>query len=448
MLGGSLLRPMFVFALPLIATGILQQSFNSVDVAVLGRFVGSHALAAVGSCGPVVGLIINLFMGLAVGVNVVVANFIGQGKADNVRKAIGASWTLALASGVLLLVIGESMCRPLLELLGTPENVIDDAERYMRIFVCGLPFMMLYNFGASILRSVGDTRSPFYSLVASGIINVLLNLLFVIKFDMGVAGVAWATVISNFVSAGIIIVILLRDNSDIRLVISEVRPNFPQMRKIIGIGAPAGIQGAVFALSNMLILSGINSFGANATAGSAAAINYEFYCYFVISAFAQTALAFMSQNYGAGNFDRIRRIFRYALLMSVTLTFILNVVIVWQRGFFLSIFTTDPATLVYARERVACVLMFQWIACYYEIAAAAMRALGRSMTPTLIVIFGTCVLRVLWVLIILPRIGGEFYQLMTVYPVSWIVTDIIMGIAYKKVARRQLSEATQAGVQN
>lgn len=440
MLSGPLLKPMVLFALPLIATGVLQQSFNSVDVAVLGRFVGSHALAAVGSTGPVVGLIVNLFVGLAVGVNVVIANYIGQGNREGVRKAVGASGILAIASGLLMLALGEIICRPLLELLGTPELVIDDAETYMRIFVCGLPPMMIYNFSAAILRSVGDTRTPFFSLVAAGILNVLLNLLFVIVFHMGVAGVALATVISNCLNALILVIVLSRRDGDIHLDIRKLRPNRTQMKKIINIGLPAGLQGAVFAMSNALILSSINSFGANATAGSAAAINYEFYCYFIISAFAQTAVAFISQNYGAGNYDRIRRIFRLALILGFGTGFVLNMLIAWQKDFFLEVFTDDAAALVYGRTRILCVLMFQFIATYYEVAASAMRGMGRSMTPTVIVICGTCVLRVLWVLIY-PVFGGEFRQLMLVYPASWILTDIMMWLAYRRVAKKVMPVA-------
>lgn len=434
MLTGPLLKPMVMFALPLIATGVLQQSFNSVDVAVLGRFVGSHALAAVGSTGPVVGLIVNLFVGLAVGVNVVIANYIGQANGEGIRKAMGASSVLAIASGLLMLALGEAICRPLLELLGTPELVIDDAETYMRIFVCGLPPMMIYNFAAAVLRSVGDTRTPFYSLVAAGVLNVVLNLLFVIVFHMGVAGVAWATVISNVLNALILVTVLRHRNGDIHLDFRAMKPNWPQMKKIIGIGLPAGLQGAVFAMSNALILSSINSFGANATAGSAAAINYEFYCYFIISAFAQTAVAFISQNYGAGNYDRIRRIFRLALILGVGSGFVLNMLITWQKDFFLEVFTDDAAALVFGRTRIVCVLMFQFIATYYEVAASAMRGMGRSMTPTVIVICGTCVLRVLWVMVY-PLFGGQFWQLMFVYPASWLLTDVMMWLAYRHVVR-------------
>lgn len=441
MLSGPLLSRMLLFALPLIASGVLQQSFNSVDVAVVGHFSGRHALAAVGSTGPVIGLLINLFLGISVGVNVVIANFIGQGNSSGVRRAVSASAILALVCGVLMLIIGESMARPVLELTGTPEEVLDSAVSYMRIFVLGLPFLVIYNFGSAILRSVGDTRRPFYSLIAAGIVNVILNLVFVIGLGMGVEGVAWGTVISNIVNAGIIFAILVREKSDIRLEVRQIRREPEQMKKIAAIGVPAGLQGAVFALSNTFILSSINSFGADATAGSAAAINYEFYCYFPIAAIGQTAVAFISQNYGAGNVERIRRVFRLSFMLAFVISLVLNVTVAWKANFFLSVFTSDPAVLVYADVRIWTVLLFQFIASYYEIAGSAMRGLGYSMTPTLIVICGTCVLRLLWVFLF-PYLGGDFRELLAVYPVSWLLTDICMFIAYRRVSRRAFAKAT------
>ena len=435
MLRGPLARPMMMFALPLIASGVLQQSFNSVDVAVVGRFAGSEALAAVGSNGPVIGLLINMFIGLSVGVNVVIANYIGQRNARGVRAAVSAAAVLAIASGVLMVAVALAIARPILEALDTPETVLDQAVSYLRIFALGMPFMIIYNFGSAILRSVGDTRRPFYSLVAAGVVNVILNLVFVIGFGMGVEGVAWATVISNIVNSAIVTTLLAREKSDIRLDLSALRPNWQQMRKIASVGIPAGLQSTVFSISNVFILSAINSFGATAAAGSAAAINYELYCYFVINAFGQTAVAFTSQNYGAGQINRCRRIFHLSLLYSVSTSLFLNILIAWQSGFFLSAFTSDPDVLFFAAERVATVLLFQAIACYYEMAGSSMRGLGHSMTPALITIFGTCVLRLRWVGFF-PA-GASFAQLLAVYPVSWTLTDLMMMAAYARI-RRQL----------
>ncbi len=319
MLSGPLAMPMLAFALPLIASGVLQQSFNSVDVAVVGRFAGSDALAAVGSNGPVIGLLINMFIGLSVGVNVVIANYIGQRNSRGVRAAVSASAVLAIVSGVLMLAVSQLVARPILEALDTPESCLDQAVLYLRIYAVGMPFMIVYNFGSAVLRSVGDTRRPFYSLVASGVVNVCLNLVLVIGFGMGVDGVAWATVISNVVNAAIITMLLVREKGDIRLDFSSIRPHGSQLRKICAVGIPAGLQSTVFSISNVFILSAINSFGATAAAGSAAAINYEMYCYFVINAFGQTAVAFTSQNYGAGQLDRCRRVLRISMFAAPAL---------------------------------------------------------------------------------------------------------------------------------
>ncbi len=434
MLCGPLARPMLMFALPLIASGMLQQSFNSIDVAVVGRFAGSDALAAVGSNGPVVGLLVNMFLGLSVGVNVVIANYIGQNNSREVRNAVSASAVLALISGFFMVLISEFAARPILEFLDTPPQVLDQAVTYLRIFAVGMPFMLIYNFGAAILRSVGDTRRPFYSLVVAGCINVLLNLVFVIGFDMGVAGVAWATVISNVVNAAFVTLWLMREQSDIRLDLSALRPNWSQMAKIASVGLPAGLQSTVFSISNVFILSAINSFGAIAAAGSAAAINYEMYCYFVINSFGQTVVAFVSQNFGAGQLDRCRRAFRIGLVYCVIATAALNIFITWQRDFFLAAFTTDADVLFFAGERVATVLLFQFVACYYEIAGSTLRGLGYSMTPALITIFGTCVMRLIWVGVF-PD-DGTFAQLLAIYPLSWVLTDLIMLFAFARVRRK------------
>ncbi len=433
MLSGAMARPMIMFALPLIASGVLQQSFNSVDVAVVGRFAGSDALAAVGSNGPVIGLLINLFIGLSVGVNVVIANNIGQRNPRGVRAAVSASAVMALVGGLLLTVLALSVARPILEVLGTPSSCLEQAVDYLRIYALGMPFLIIYNFGAAILRSVGDTRRPFYSLIVSGFVNLGVNLVLVIGFDMGVKGVAWGTVMANVVNTVMIVRWLVLEDSDIRLDLSNLRPNFAQMKKIAQVGVPAGIQSTVFSISNVFILSAINSFGAIAAAGSAAAINYEFYCYFVISAFAQTAVAFISQNFGAGQLDRCRRARRLCLIYSTVSSGALNVLIMWNSGLFLTPFTTDPEVLAFGAERIVSVLLFQWIACYYEITGSAMRGMGHSMTPALITIFGTCVLRLLWVGFF-PA-DGTFGQLLTVYPASWFLTDVIMMVAFVRIRR-------------
>lgn len=436
MLNGSLLGPMVSFAVPLVASGVLQQSFNSVDVAIAGRFAGSNALAAVGSNGPIIGLFINLFLGLSVGANVVIANYVGRRNSHGIVAATGSALFLAIACGLLMMTLTLTLAEPLLRVLDTPTEVLPLAVEYLRIFAIGMPFMLLYNFGSAILRSVGDTRRPFYILVVAGCINVLLNCIFVIGMGMGVAGVAWGTVISNIVNAGATVWLMMHERSEVRLIWHEVRPRRTETLKIAGIGLPTGLQSMVFSMSNVFILGAINTFGAKASAGSAAALIYETYCYFVIVAFAQTATAFVSQNFGAGQYDRCRKILKLSIIMSVTASIILDLGLCFWRDTVLFPFTADADVMYFAGQRMLTVLAFQFIACYYEMAGATMRGLNHSMTPALITIFGTCVLRLLWIAFLPSQ--ATFAQLLTVYPVSWILTNTMMFLAMKKVIKQEL----------
>ena len=429
----KLTRNLILFALPIMASGIVQQSFNAIDVAVVGRFVGSSAVAAVGTNGPVISLIVNLFIGIAIGSNVIIANYIGQRNDRGVQRAVSTSCLLALLSGIFLLAVGLTVADPVMNALSTPADIIDDAVLYLRIFALGFPAMMVYNFISAILRSVGDTRRPFYWLCAGGLLNIGLNLLFVIGLKMGVEGVAIATVASNYLSAAGVTYILMRESEPLRLDLSKMHLHPVELRKILRIGLPAGVQGMVFALSNSFIQSGVNSFGREAMAGSAAAINFELYCYYVISSFAQAATAFISQNFGAGQRDNVRYVFYRCMALSVVSCLALNVCFTLFRTDVLHLFITDTQAVKFGAIRMEYVLLFQFIACSYEIAGASMRALGYSMTPTVIVIIGTCLLRVLWV-----SAGpyAEFRDLLLVYPLSWVITGSSVLIAYFIIARK------------
>lgn len=443
MLHGSIFRKLLLFALPLIASGILQQSFNSVDVAVVGQFASSQALAAVGSNGLVISLIINLFIGISVGANVVIAHYIGRKDEQGIQNAISTTAVIAATSGIFLLITGLVIAKPLLEALDTPEDVMDLAVLYLRIFSLGMPFMMIYNFGAAILRSMGDTKRPFYSLVIAGVINVGLNLLLVIGFKMSVAGVAIATVASNIVNAAIIICFLTHEKGIFRLKLKKLSVSKPELRKILQIGVPAGIQGMVFSISNVFVLATINSFGSAAVAGSSAALNYEYYCYFVVSAFAQAAVAFISQNYGAGKIERCKNIFRQSMLLGLLGCAFLNLLIVWQKEFFIGFFTSEPDIVRYAAIRMEYVLLFQFMASSYEISGAALWGLGYSMTPTVLTIFGTCLLRLVWIFVVVPM-SRSYETLLTVYPISWVITGIAVCTAYAIIRRKAFSlPATQ-----
>lgn len=434
-----LLRNIIYFALPLMASGIVQQSFNSVDVAVVGRYVGADALAAVGSNGPVIGLIVNLFIGIAVGANVVIATYIGQRNKDNVQRAVATTALLALVTGAFLLILGQLVARPILSAIDTPPQILDLAAEYLRIYAYGFPSMLVYNFGSAILRSVGDTKRPFYWLVAGGVVNVVLDLSFVTGFDMGVAGVAAATSIANTVSAAGIAMTLIRRKDEIHLDPRKIRAYGPQTRKILSIGLPAGLQGMVFSLSNVFILSAINSFGPTAMAGSAAALNFEMYSYFVLSAFVQAGVAFISQNYGAGNYAMCKSVYRRCLFLAMGTCATVNMLIVIFSEPCLNIFTSDASVIAVAQERIYTVLAFQWLAAIYEVSSGALRALGYSMLPTILIILGTCVVRVGWVML---APFESFIGLLRVYPITWVITATAVFTAWLFIARRHLTSGT------
>ena len=435
MLSGSLFRKIMLFAMPLIASGVLQQSFNAIDIAIIGRFSTHQALAAVGSNGPVINILINLFIGISIGANVVISNYIGRKNNEGIRKSISTVSGIALISGIFLLFLGFFMARPILELMNTPADVIELATKYLKIYFLGMPFMMIYNFGAAIMRSMGDTKRPFYSLVIAGIANTLLNLLLVIKFGMDVEGVAIATVVANFINAAFIVYWLRRESEPFTLIVSKMRINYGEMRKMLQIGIPAGLQGMVFSVANTFIQSAINNYGSDAIAGSSAALNYEVYCYFIMTAFCQAAVAFISQNYGAGLYDRCRRIFRLCMLMSIVCCGAANIIIAFNAEFFIGIFSTNPEVIAYGTTRIHCILLLQFLASSYEISGSALRGLGYSMTPTILTIFGTCVLRLIWIYTVCSD-NNNFEMLLYIYPITWIITGSAVYIAYRRISKR------------
>lgn len=436
MLHGPLLKKILLFALPLAASSTLQQLFNATDVAVVGRFAGSEAMAAVGSNGPVINLIVNIFVGLAVGANVVIANYIGQQRMDRVKAAVSTTVVTALAGGVLVAIVGIFVSRPLLEIMGAPDNVIDLAALYLKIYFAGMPFIMMYNFCASILRSKGDSVKPLVCLVISGVINVGLNLFLVAVMKLGVVGVATATVTANAVSCTMILYFLAHEEEAFRVTLKSLKMHKEQLLRIARIGVPAGIQGMVFSLSNVIIQSSINSFGSDCIAGSAAAINFEYFSYFVINAFSQAAVTFTGQNFGAGNMKRCREVCRKCLIVSTLATLVINIAFYTGRTFLVGLFTEEPAVMEWAYIRMAHILLFQFIANSYEITGSAMRGLGHSLVPAILTIFGSCVLRILWIFTVC-KVYTSFETLVNIYPISWIVTGTAVITAYFIVRRKE-----------
>lgn len=432
---GGMVRKILLFALPLAASSIIQQLYNSIDVAVVGRFASSEALAAVGSNGALINLLINIFIGLSVGANVLIAHHIGQRNHGAIKQAISTSMVVAVLSGVLVMFVGIALARPILEMMDTPHDVIDLSTLYLRIYFLGMPFLMVYNFGAAVLRGMGDTRRPLYCLLVSGVVNTVLNLILVIGFDMSVAGVAIGTVVSFIVNAVWVIVLLLREAEPFSLRTCRFRVYRSEIVRMMKIGVPAGVQGMVFSIANIFIQTAINRCGADAVAGSAAALNFEYYCYFVINSFTTAATTFVGQNYGAGNIERCRRAWRLCMVMSVAACAACNIGFWWQEDFFLSLFSTDANVMDYGFRRMETVLVWQWVACSYEISGGALRGLGHSAVPALLTVFGTCLLRLVWIYTIYP-LYPTFETLMMVFPVSWAITGIMVVVAYLLVLRR------------
>lgn len=437
MLNGPLTGKILRVALPMAAMSILQQFFNAADVAVVGRFASKDAIAAVGANTSIINMFITLFTGLATGGNVAIATLIGKKRKDELSDALQTVYTLSLISGLIILILGEVFARSLLELIGTPDNIIDSALLYLRIYIFAMVFGIVYNFMSAILRSRGDTKRPMYCLIASGVINVLLNLLFVIVFRMDVAGVALATLIANIFCALATIVLLMREEPPMKLAVGKFMLVKRPLLFTLRIGLPAGIQGLLFSVSNVLIQSGINSFGSDCIAGNTAALNFEFIAYFVINAFAQTTTTFVSQNYGAGKKDRCRRSTRICLLMGVSMCLLVSGIFFLGAGMWLSLFTTEAGVLAFAFIRMRLVVMMEPLTGLYEIPSSALRGYGIAMPPTIITIIGSCVLRVVWMCTIF-RTFNSYGALIIVYPVSWILISVVMGIYYLKTTRKRV----------
>lgn len=435
MLHGPLLGKIVMFALPYAATGILQQLFNSVNVFVVGRFDSSHAMAAVGATTFLINLIINLFLGVSVGANAVIANNIGRRDLQAVHRAVSTTVALSLIGGAILLVVGLLVATPLLRLLGTPADVIHDSALYLNICFLGAPFFMVYNFGAAIFRSKGDTRTPLYILAVAGVINVVVSMVTVIVFHMSVAGVACAYFVSNMFSAVVITTLLWREKGEFSVRLRQIRIYRKELGDILAIGLPAGLQATVFSFSNVFVQSSINKFGYAAIAGASLSITFDTYCYYVLTAFCATAITFTGQNYGAGQVDRCRRIFRLCFLLGGASIFTANMVFVLFGPPIASVFTTDPQVVHYCTSRIYVALAFQWIATSYEIPAACMRGLGKSLAPALLTIFGTCFIRLGWIFLVLPHWYG-YEHLMLCYPISWVITGVLVSSVYVAASRK------------
>lgn len=441
MLQGHLLKSIVLYTIPIILTGLLQLLFNAADLVVVGRFSGSVSVAAVGASGAITNLIVNLFIGLSVGTGVAVAHAIGAGNEKEIHRAVHTAIPTALVSGLIVTIVGMIFCGKFLEMMNTPENVLPLSTIYMRIYFAGTIFMMLYNFCASILRAAGDTKSPLIFLTMAGIINVILNVVFVREFNMNVAGVALATSISQAVSAILVLIALMRRKDACKLTLSKIRFYKPQLMKIIRIGLPAGIQSSLFSISNVIIQSSINSFGDILMSGNAAAANIEGFIYVILNAFHQTALNFIGQNVGANQYKRAKKVL-YICLTSVLFIGVAVAGIVNMCGAsLLSIYITDSAEAIeWGIIRLSCLCLPYCLCGMMDVSTGALRGMGTSVAPMIISILGVCGIRIGWIYTIFQI--PEFHTpqcLYYSYAISWTVTFIIQlsvfHFVYKKNSR-------------
>lgn len=431
MLNGPIWNKLPQFALPVAATAILGQLFNAADIAVVGNFTGAEktvAVAAVGANSAVIGLIINLFIGIALGCNVVIAHAIGRGDRDAVHRAVHTSVVVAVIGGIIVGLLGQLIAAPLLGMLNVPDEVFPLALLYLRIYLVGLPVILLYNFEAAIFRSVGETRVPLVALTISGILNVVLNLFFVAVLNMSVSGVAIATVISNVVSSVILFVKLRRTELDIHLDLKKLRIDLPILRRILAIGLPAGVQSSLFSVSNIVIQSAINSLGTVVMAASSAAFNIEILTFDILDAFSQACTTFVGQNYGAGKIDRCKKTLRLCMLEGLVALVAAIAILLFFGKPLLSIFNNDPEVVETGYIRLMYVMFSHIFNLLYNVMSGYLRGFSISLAPAILTMLGVCGVRIAWIHYVFP-LSPTFKTIMIAYPVSLGITALMIFAA-------------------
>ena len=432
---GSLADKILLFALPLAVTAMLQQLFNAADIAVVGHFVGEAAMAAVGSNGALINLLVNLFIGISLGTNVVISQYTGAEDEEGIRKAVHSSLIVALLGGIGLTLFGEIFSIRILRLLAVPEDVLPLAEIYLRIYFLGMPIILLYNFEAAIFRSQGDTRTPLLVLSLSGVINVALNLFLVCVVHMTVEGVAIATVVSNLISTLILFCLLRRHEGPIRVEWSRFCVDGKVMRRILQIGVPSGIQSMMFSLSNIIIQSAVNSLGTTIMAASAAAVNLEAFAFFVLNSFGQACTTFTGQNYGAGQLERCRKVFRYCLLLSLGFTVVSCGLILFFAKPLLGIFNSEPAIVQVGIERLRIIFFAYLFSFQVEVFSGYLRGFGHSLIPALASLICVCGLRILWIAFVFP-LFRTYASIVAAYPVSLSINAGVLLVCCIRVMKK------------
>lgn len=435
MCSGPLAPKLLLFALPLMLSSILQLLFNAADVIVVGKFAGDASLAAVTSTGSLINLLINLFMGLSIGANVTVAHAIGHGDEERAARAVHTSVVISLVSGLFLALAGFFAARQFLEWMGSPENVIGLSTLYLKIYFLGMPASLFYNFGSALLRAAGDTRRPLNYLSAAGVINVCLNLLLVIVFHLDVAGVAIATIISQYISALLVLRCLLRETGPLHLDLGRLRIDKEVFLNIVRIGLPAGFQGVVFSISNVVIQSSINSFGDIVMAGSGASANIEGFVYMGMNAFYQTCLTFTSQNYGAGKCDRVDKVLLWCQLYSFITGLVLGNLAYLFGPQLLSIYSPNPDVIAQGMVRLLYVSAPYALCGIMDVMVGSLRGLGWSVAPMFVSVVGACGLRLLWIATVF-----QLYRtpqcLYFSYPVTWVITGAVHILCFLIIRRK------------
>ena len=432
---GRLLPKILLFSLPLMASSVLQLLFNAADVVVVGKFAGSEALAAVSSTTSLINLITQLFIGLSIGVNVVVAKHIGERDFDKTYRSVSTSIIISLVGGVIVTVVGFLFCKTMLQLMGSPDDVIDLSALYLKIYFLGTIAMMLYNYGSAILRAQGDTQRPLKFLTLSGVLNVILNLIFVIVLKMSVAGVALATIISQYISAVLIMICLMKEKYPFGISLKEMTFDAAEFKQILVIGLPAGIQGTVFALSNVTVQSSINSFGKIVMAGNGAASNLEGFVYVAMNTFYQSAISFTSQNLGAKKYERLTPIL-FTCLGCVLVTGAVLGIGLWYFGdIFLSIYSSDPEVISAGIIRLSYIGKIYFLCGTMDVLCGFLRGMGYSLIPMINSLLGSCAFRLVWLATVF-KIYHTQDMVYIVYPLSWIITITLHLILYIYVRKK------------
>lgn len=432
MVNGSIWNKLPLFALPVAATGMLEQLFNASDIAIVGNFAAEAernvAVAAVGANTSVIGLVLNLFIGISLGANVVIANAIGGNDKNAVKKAVHTSIFLSLVGGIIIALLGEIFAVKLLGSLNVPADVLPSAALYLKIYMLGMPVILLYNFEAAIFRSIGETKTPLIALAISGVLNIVLNLFFVIVLDMSVEGVAIATVISNAVSSIILLRLLMKSDLDIKVELKELKIDKATLKRILKIGLPAGIQSALFSVSNIIIQSAVNTLGTVVMAASSAAFNVEIFAYYIFNSFSQACTTFVGQNYGAGKIERCKKTLYLSLIEDAIATFSAIVLVLFSGKFLLSLFSSDPKVIEIGYMRLIIIFIAYGFSMLYEVMSGYMRGFGFSLIPAIITMIGVCGTRITWIYTVFPK-SRTFETIMISYPVSLAVTALFIFIA-------------------